>query len=152
MNETIKTINSKNFDVLFTQTEDKTEFFSRLLNFGGVENIEFSIDLERYFNNEIWGKLPHFIDFLESNLKLYIEKAIIPLTTFAQHSGYFKSEETQNLKFEYNHTIIILDNTFSIANRWNFELDFAIQNMDPDGRWFVTFDGNCISGIRREFA
>ncbi|WP_316771544.1 hypothetical protein [Pedobacter frigiditerrae] len=157
MNEIIKSIKSENFEITFRLTADKDEWYAKISNLGGFEHIEFSINLDHYFSEESWTKLPDFIEFLNENLNHYFNKAIDTLTKFAKMTGYFNEEEQSFLDFGFGHCIIFKDNSFTVTNRWEFELDFStnnkkdsLENIDGYGRWFVTFNGNCISGIRRE--
>jgi hypothetical protein len=157
MEEHTKIIRSKNFETTFRLTDDKDEWCAKISKFGGLDNIELSINLENYFNESSWAKFPDFIEYLNENLSLYIEKAIDVLPEFAKMTGYFSTETTETLNFGFGNFIIYKDNSFTLADRWEFELDFStnskegsIENIDGYGRWLVTFNGNCIGGIRRE--
>ena len=157
MEQETKIIKSNKRELIFRQSEDKDEWFSIVPDYSGFDQIEFSINLDNYFSEESWIKLPEFIDYLEDNLKYHLDKAIDPLKSFAKMTGYFSTEEQIYLDFGFGHCIIFQDNSLTNANRWDFELDFhtnnikdSIDNIDGYGRWFVTFNGNCISGIRRE--
>jgi len=157
MDEVIKIIKSENFELIFRLTEDKDEWCSKVSNFCGFEDIGFSINPDNYFSEVSWKKLPDFMEYLKDNLKHHVDKAMDALPKFAKMTGYFNDEEQSFLDFGFNYCIIFKDNSFAIANRWEFELDFttnnkkdSIENIDGYGRWFVTFNGNCISGIRRE--
>lgn len=156
MDEVMKVIKSENIEMMFRLTDDKTEWWSKDLNFAGFDNVEFSISLENYFSNLSWTKLPDFLEYLTENLKVHVDKAMDTLPKFAKMTGYFHDEYKFFTEFDFNHGIIFKDNSFASLNHWAFELDFKminkydLENIDGDGRWFVTFDGNCISGIRRE--
>ena len=151
MSETIKTIKSEHFETTFKLTEEKDEWFSKISNFAGFEQIEFSINLDNYFDEDNWMRLPNLIEYLNENLKKHIENAFEPLTIFSKMTGYFDKNKETKLEFCFGATVIFLDNSFVAANHWQFEIDFHLKNnIDNYGRWFVTFQGNCISGIRRE--
>jgi hypothetical protein len=157
MGQEIKSIRSRAGVLSFRQTEDKEEWFSIASNFGGFNRIEFSIQTNNNFDEASWIKLPEFLDHLEEKLSFYVDKAMNPLLNFAKMSGYFNEMEQSELTFGFGLNVIFLDNSFTTINRWNFELDFTtnnkndhFENVDGYGRWFVSFDGNCICGIRRE--
>lgn len=157
MDEVIKIIKSENSELIFRLTEDKDEWCSKVSSFGGFENIEFSINLDNYFSEVSWTALPDFMEYLKDNLKNHIDKAMDTLPKFAKMTGYFNEKEQVFLDFGFGHSVIFKDNSFTLANRWEFELDFStnnkkdsIENIDGYGRWFVTFNRNCISGIRRK--
>ncbi|SHE79195.1 hypothetical protein [Pedobacter caeni] len=157
MEQEIKSIRSRAGVFLFKQTEDKEEWFSIASDFGGFNRIEFSIHSNDYFAEAGWIKLPEFLDYLEDHLPSYIDKAMSPLLNFAKMSGYFNELEQSELMFGFGLNVIFLEPSFTTVNRWSFELDFTtsnkndhLENVDGYGRWFVTFDGDCIRGIRRE--
>ncbi|MGI4875059.1 MAG: hypothetical protein ACRYFX_28225 [Janthinobacterium lividum] len=130
---------------------DQTGYSAAAVDFGGYEQLEFSIDRKEPFSEKTWDKLPELLDFLAQNLPASVEKALPLLVHFAAASGFFKSAATGRLAFEFVDWVQLPDNSTSYAGRWQFELVFQAQDdLDVYGRWLVAFDGSCISGIRRE--
>ena len=153
MDELNKPVKFKKFEINFTKNE--YEWFGKVDHFGEFESIEFSIDLRtNSFTDNNWEKLPAFFDFLDINLKIFIQKSIQPLISFATHSNYFSSRELENLEPVFLNWVQILDNIHTaFDSKWKFELEFEMMNneepIDTYGRWIITFSGICISGIRR---
>lgn len=151
-----KPIQTKNFSLEFSEDED--QWIGVAKDFGGFDSLEFTVDTAQHlFPDTNWEALPRLIDFLEVNLAYFIQKSMVPLKSFAQHSGYFSSAEAQDIDFEFLNWVQIVDNTYSANDaHWQFELEFStlnkkdsLENIDGYGRWTVTFSGKCISGIRR---
>lgn len=152
MQQNVKNIKSANGECIFKLTNDEDEWFTRLENLDGFDEMELSIPVNDSFSEESWDKLPEFLQYIEENLSKHIHKALIPLTSFAKLSGYFNEDQQKLLDFSFNLCVVYTDNTFVLADRWHFDLDFHADGADDYARWFVSFEGDCISGIRRENA
>ncbi|MDR2920354.1 MAG: hypothetical protein LBV72_13450 [Tannerella sp.] len=113
------------------------------------DQIEASIDTEKYCSEIDWSKIRDFFIHFKQNKEKYIEICYAPLKMLAKTTTFFSDEQIQDGEFAIS-GIEILDNQHSLENKWEFELQFELLDSDPYGLWTVTFQCNCIVGIRRE--
>lgn len=111
--------------------------------------IEISIDTEKYCGEIDWSKIKDFIIHFRKNEKHYLGKCYEPLKILAKTTTFYSDEELQTGEFMLS-GMEILDNHFSLGDKWDFELKFDFLDVDPYGVWTITFYQNCIVGIRRE--
>jgi len=111
--------------------------------------IEFSIDTEKWCREVDWLKIQDFATHFKKNERCYIEKCLKPLKNLAETTSFFSEDEFRNAEFVVS-GVEILDNQFSLEDKWEFELQFELLDSDPYGLWVVTFQQNCIVGVRRE--
>lgn len=111
--------------------------------------LEISINAEKHGSEIDWSKIKGFTTHFMENEKTYLEKCYEPLEMLARMTTFFSDEDVQCGEFLFS-GIEILDNQFSLGDKWNFELNFEFLDTDPYGIWIVTFYQNSITGIRRE--